>query len=92
MQNLIFHPDVKEEIKVFYQWYQKQAEGLGEDFLSELDASFHIISEFPGSWLNFQSGFKRYLLSKFPFSVIYRESGGKLYVVVVMHRRCKPGC
>ncbi len=91
MRNLIFHPDVKDEIKASYQWYQEQAEGLGEDFLSELEASYQIISEFPESWPNFQNGFKRYLLSRFPFSVIYRESAEKLYVVAVMHNRRKPG-
>lgn len=91
MRDLIFHPDVKEDINISYQWYQKQAEGLGEDFLSELEASYQAISEFPNSWPNFQNGFKRYLLSRFPFSVIYRENDGKLYIVAVMHNRRKPG-
>ena len=91
MNNLIFHPDVKEEIKFSYSWYQEQAEGLGEDFLSELEASYQIIAEYPETWPNFQKGFKRYLLPKFPFSVIYKIHLSEIYVVAVMHNKRKPG-
>jgi plasmid stabilization system protein ParE len=82
---------VKKEIKFSYDWYQSQADGLGEDFISELEASFKIITEFPETWPNFQTHFKRYSLSKFPFSVIYQKSDENLYVVAVMHHRRKPG-
>ena len=34
---LEFHPDVEKEVLASYSWYEKQAPGLGEDFLSELD-------------------------------------------------------
>jgi hypothetical protein len=33
------------EIKSSYVWYQEQAEGLGEDFLSELEQGYHAITE-----------------------------------------------
>ena len=91
MRKLIFHPDVKNEIKYSYRWYEKQAKGLGEDFLNELEASYQIIKEFSEAWPNFQDGFKRYVLAKFPFSIIYRKSGGKIYIIAVMHNRRKPG-
>jgi hypothetical protein len=35
MPNIIFHPDVEHEVKASYEWYQRQAVGLGDDFLSE---------------------------------------------------------
>jgi hypothetical protein len=34
---LEFHPDVEKEVLASYSWYEKQAPGLGEDFLSELE-------------------------------------------------------
>lgn len=91
MNTLIFHPAVKSEIKAAYQWYQEQSNGLGEDFLSELDASYQVISEFPDTWPDFQLGFKRYLLTRFPFSIIYRKKLDTVYIVAVMHNRRKPG-
>lgn len=91
MKQLIFHPDVLEEVKRSYQWYQSKAEGLGDDFVSELEGSYQAILEFPEVWPLFQSGFKRYLLSKFPYSIIYRQKDSEIYIVAIMHNRRKPG-
>ena len=39
MPEIIFHPDVAIEVKTSYEWYQNQAEGLGDDLLSELESA-----------------------------------------------------
>jgi len=91
VQTLRFHPEVSSEIKASYRWYQEQAEGLGEDFLNELELAYSAIIEFPQSWSPFHKGFRRFLLSRFPFSVIYREKDKLIYVVAVMHNSRKPG-
>jgi len=87
---LKFHPKVASEIRASYLWYQSQTEGLGEDLLNELESAYKAIIELPDTWPFFQKGFKRYLLSKFPFSVIYRQNDNIIYVVAVMHNSRKP--
>ena len=47
MPKLIFHPDVNNEIKASYEWYQNQVEGLGDDFLAELESAYEAIEELP---------------------------------------------
>jgi toxin ParE1/3/4 len=89
--SIIFHPDIELEVKASYKWYQNQADGLGEDFLTELEAAYQAIVELPDTWPKFQLGFRRFLLSKFPFSVIYRSSQETIFVVAVMHNSRKPG-
>ena len=91
MLNIIFHPDIENEVKASYEWYQNQAKGLGEDFLTELETAYQAIVELPNTWPKFQKGFRRFLLSKFPFSVIYRFNRETVYVVAVMHNSRKPG-
>ena len=91
MLEIKFHPDVAVEIKASYQWYQDQAEGLGEDFLSELESAYQTIQELPNTWPKFETGFRRFLLSKFPFSIIYRPNAKNIFVVAVMHNSRKPG-
>jgi len=91
VSNIFFHPDIELEVKSSYEWYQNQANGLGEDFLSELETAFEAITELPDTWPKFQDGFRRFLLSKFPFSVIYRFSQQTIFVVAVMHNSRKPG-
>ena len=91
MSKLIFHPDVSFEIKASYNWYQEKVIGLGEDFMNELESAYQAIVEFPKTWPKFQKGFHRFLLSRFPFSVIYREESNQIYIVAVMHNSRRPG-
>ena len=91
MSELAFHPDVSSEIKASYDWYQEKVNGLGEDFLNEIESAYQAIVEFPQTWPKFQKGFRRFLLSKFPFSVIYREENNQIYIVAVMHNSRRPG-
>ena len=91
MLEILFHPDVALEIKASYEWYESQAEGLGEDYLSELESAYQAIAELPNTWPKFHNNFRRFLLSKFPFSVIYNSNTNSTYVVAVMHNHRKPG-
>ncbi len=91
MPKIIFHPDVVHEIKASYEWYQNQAEGLGDDFIAELESAYEAITELPGTWPKFSKNYRRFLLSKFPFSVIYRANNNSIFVVAVMHNSKKPG-
>ena len=91
MPNITFHPDIEREVKASYLWYQDQAVGLGGDFLAELEAAFETIVEMPETWPKFQLGFRRFVLSKFPFSVIYCFKAETVFVVAIMHNSRKPG-
>ena len=88
---LRFHPKVSFEVKASYSWYEEQTEGLGEDFLNELESAYEAILELPQTWPPFQKGFRRFLLSQFPFSVVYRENNQVIYIVAVMHNSRRPG-
>ena len=90
MIGILFHPDVFSEVKEAYDWYENQAYGLGDDFMSELEAAFQTVSELPGTWPMFKSDYRRFLLSKFPYSVIYRDNLETIFVVAVMHNSRKP--
>lgn len=90
MLQLAFHPDVKYEIADAYKWYQQQAKGLGDSYITELELAFQTIVEMPDTWPKFKKGFRRYILSSFPFAVIYNQSSNIIYVVAVMHQSRRP--
>ena len=91
MLKILFHPDIASEVKSSYDWYQEQADGLGDDFITELESAYEAVAELPQTWPRFQRGFRRFLLTKFPFSVIYKETGSHIFVVAVMHNSRRPG-
>ena len=90
MTNVYFHPEVARDIGESFVWYESQAKGLGDDFINELESAYETITELPGVWPLFKKGFRRYILTRFPFAVIYRQSYEKIYVVAVMHQSRKP--
>jgi toxin ParE1/3/4 len=89
--NILFHPDVALEVKASYEWYEEQALGLGEDFLSELESAYEAIVELPDTWPRLRREYRRFLLGKFPFSVIYRSKNESIYIVAIMHNHRRPG-
>ena len=91
MPDIIFHLDIEHEVKASFDWYQNQAIGLGDDFLTELEIAYQAIEELPDTWPKFQNNFRRFLLSKFPFSVIYQADQQVIYILAVMHNSRKPG-
>lgn len=90
MKPITFHPDIAIDIKGSYDWYEKQVEGLGNSFIHELESSYSAISSFPNTWVAFKYGFRRYLLSRFPFSIIYKEVEDEIIVVAIMHNSREP--
>ena len=90
MQSLEFHPDVSIDIKDSYKWYEEQSEDLGEELLDEIESSYQAIADFPKAWAPFPYGFRRYLLSRFPYSVIYKTDEEMIYIIAIMHNSRKP--
>lgn len=91
MPPIIFHPDVKEEIQHSFSWYQEQSKGLGYEFIHELEESFSSIQSLPSTWPKMGQHHRRYILSRFPFSVIYKLlPNEEIHVVAVMHNNRHP--
>lgn len=90
MKQLSFHPDVVNEIKGSYEWYEDKLDGLGDKYLSELEDGYTAIQKFPDTWATFQHGFKRYILNRFPFSILYKSNDKEIFIIAVMHNSRKP--
>jgi toxin ParE1/3/4 len=91
MDGVTFHPDVIQEVKAAFNWYEEQAQGLGDDFIAELERAFVHIQQSPQMWPKFSLNSQRYLLPRFPFAIIYQYKSLGLYILAVMHQQRKPG-
>jgi len=86
-----FHPEAAEEADTARQWYAERSPQVARALLAELDLSVERIREAPWRWPRHATGARRYILPRFPFSVIYRMKGEVIEVVAVAHHRRKPG-
>lgn len=73
-----------------FNWYENQKEGLGNEFMEEIDVCLQQIAVQPTvfSWLN--TKFRRAKLPQFPYVIIYQVRGAVVLIAAVRHTRQKP--
>jgi plasmid stabilization system protein ParE len=71
-------------------WYNEQADGLGKEFLDELDRAVRRAAAFPMSSVEITSGLRRCLLARFPYGLIYALEDDTVVVIAVAHLHRKP--
>ena len=91
MLDIFIYPEAEDEIKASVDWYEEQAGGLGVDFISELDRAINSIKTLPDVWPKYQIHYQKFLLSRFPFSVVFEVEEHQIVVYAVMHNSRKPG-
>lgn len=89
--NFRFHPDAEEELSDAVEYYDDKANGLGREFALEVYATVLRSAAFPKTWPVLEGRVRRSLVRRFPYAVLYAESGGGIFVLAVMHQRRKPG-
>lgn len=91
MLSLRVHKEASEEIQQAWSWYQQQTEGLGDDLIRELEMAFDSITTLPDAWPKFGRRARRFVLSRFPYAVVYVASRSEIHIVAVMHQSREPG-
>jgi plasmid stabilization system protein ParE len=77
--------------------YEVAADGLGADFIRAIDDALAVVITSPERWplaprVSPRHRVHRYLLKRFPFSIVYRLAGDdELEVLAVAHQRRRPG-
>lgn len=86
-----FHPAALQELIDAARYYESRLPGLGTDFKSEVNRSLELLSENPDIGAVVEAPYRRLLLDRFPFSVIYRTRESTLRILAVAHQRRRPG-
>ena len=79
----------KEAVESFV-WYEKQREGLGKEFLVQVEKCLNAISSSP---LHYQKIYKQYRhipVRRFPFVIIFEIEGNSVVVYSVFHTSRNP--
>ncbi len=78
-------PEAESDLEEAAAWYERQREGLGQDFLDEAQSAFDRISEHPRMYAVLHRETRRAAVQRFPFGVFYRVEQTAIVVVAVMH-------
>ena len=85
-----FLPDSLREIDDAFEWYFERSVQAAEAFVRETTSAFALIASSPTVWPRYEAGTRRYVLRKFPYSIIYREKPDGIEVVAVAHHKRRP--
>jgi toxin ParE1/3/4 len=88
---IVVHPAVIAETRAAVDWYRERSASAARVFVQEIDRAISRIAERPQIWPYYAHGTQRYLLRRFPFFVVYRQTSVRIVVVAIAHARRKPG-
>lgn len=91
MKRIEFHIEAEEELKFAARYYEQKVLGLGSDFLDQIEAGLLKIRGSPFLWPIYEGEYRRYLLKRFPYGMIYRvEERKTIFVIAVAHLHRRP--
>ncbi|MEA5535078.1 type II toxin-antitoxin system RelE/ParE family toxin [Crocosphaera sp. XPORK-15E] len=91
MKSIIIHDKAKQELDHAISYYEKQKQGLGLDFLSEVEKALEKVRINPniGSPYSIKD-LRYYVIRRFPFKIFYTEFEGLIWIIAIAHAKRKP--
>jgi len=90
MKKLFLHPLSLEEIIHAKTFYDSKVDGLGSQLVVEINRAIELIDKMPETWPVYNNKLRRYILKRFPFSIIYRLKNNTIQIIAFMHQHRKP--
>lgn len=87
---LIIAPEAERDIADAYAWYERRRAGLGEEFLSCVDACIQAICRTPEMHRRVHENYQRGLVRRFPYAVFYEYAADTVAVYCIFHTSQDP--
>ena len=87
---LILAPEAEQDLAEAYAWYEGRRIGLGEEFLSCVDACIEAICRTPEMHAFVHETYRRGLVRRFPYAVFYEYTEGTVTVYGVFQTSRDP--
>ena len=82
---LIINPFAELDLQVAYEWYDLKKEGLGKEFLKEVDKTFNGILQNPRQFGTIKKQIRMAVVKRFPFGVFYIVRADVINIFAVFH-------
>jgi plasmid stabilization system protein ParE len=86
-----FHPQAWRELEAADDWYRQQSLETSIRFLSAVYDGLESVAQQPQRWPKYFHGTQRFILYRFPFSIIYRDELFSISIIAVAHHKRRPG-
>jgi toxin ParE1/3/4 len=85
MLQLVVRPEAQTDLLEARDWYNRQREGLGQEFVDSVEELFGRIRADPEFYAQTIKNIRRGKLRRFPYVVYYRALDDRTEVLAVLH-------
>ncbi len=86
-----FHPEAERELLEARRWYRERSKLAARAFATDIAYSVRQIAAAPNCWPETRPGERRFVLSRFPSSILYRVKTDLIFITAVAHQKRRPG-
>jgi plasmid stabilization system protein ParE len=86
-----FHPEAKEEFRNTIRWYRTENLLVSSEFRIAVSSAIRLTAQTQQRWPKYLHGTRRFVIQRFPFSVVYLDDPDIVTIVAVAHSKRKPG-
>lgn len=84
---VFIRPQAEADLREARSWYENQRTGLGDEFLSDIRITIHLLGRDPERRPDYYRGFRRVMTRRFPYKLFYRLEGDRVIVFRILHAR-----
>jgi toxin ParE1/3/4 len=84
---LVVRTGAETDLREAKEWYESQRAGLGEEFVSEIEAALRMLIRDPQRHTVYYRGFRRVFVRRFPYKLFYRVEDNRVIVFRILHVR-----
>src|SRR5579862_4573232 len=86
-----FHSEAREEFRGAIRWYRAHSSLVSSDFRQVASEAIRTVSEGPDRWPRYLHGTRRFVIQRFPFSIVYLDEADSITIIAVAHGKRRPG-
>ncbi len=91
MTRIFFHPEADTEVVSTAVYYAEQQADLGKRFIASVEDGLARIRNNPLLFPLIDGDVRQCRTRIFPYGILFRDLGGNIEIIAVMHLKRKPG-
>ncbi|MBI5143189.1 MAG: type II toxin-antitoxin system RelE/ParE family toxin [Nitrospirae bacterium] len=87
---VIISPEAENDLQDAFSWYEARRDGLGRDFLLQIDAALAFMARNPEAHPPEYKTARKHLIKRFPYKIVYLFEKQRIVVLAVIHGKRGP--
>lgn len=85
------HREASDELDEAREWYAERSEVAAQAFALEIDHAIERIAQSPLTYPQGRRGERRFVLNRFPFTILSRVRADHVFITAIAHQNRRPG-